>query len=248
MRKGWLVVLALLLCLPLIGSAQSINYYPAGGLATLTGTTTATTSSVPLLLPNGSASAPSLSFSNYPTQGLYIDATYLYMKPSNGLVVCSNATCSVQKAYISNGFFMGNSGSLSWTTTDGNPLTTVDLSLRRDAAATLQLGADADTATAQTIKGSDSTGSGTAGGSLTLKGGAGTSGNADGGNLVLAGGALAGSGEYGAVTISDLGTKPTCDAGIRGGFWYDAGGAGVADTFEVCRKDAADAYAWVSVF
>ena len=44
------------------------------------------------------------------------------------------------------------------------------------------------------------------------------------------------------------GTKPACDSGRRGMFWYVAGGAGVLDTFEVCRKDAADAYAWVSIF
>jgi hypothetical protein len=50
------------------------------------------------------------------------------------------------------------------------------------------------------------------------------------------------------VRLNTTGTKPTCTAGIRGALWYGAGGAGVLDTFEVCRKDAADAYAWVSVF
>lgn len=44
------------------------------------------------------------------------------------------------------------------------------------------------------------------------------------------------------------GSKPTCDSGNRGTVWYVAGGAGVADTFELCRKDNADAYAWVSLF
>jgi len=33
----------------------------------------------------------------------------------------------------------------------------------------------------------------------------------------------------------------------RGSFWYEAGGVGVADTVEVCRKDSGNAYAWVSV-
>lgn len=42
----------------------------------------------------------------------------------------------------------------------------------------------------------------------------------------------------------DNGTKPACAAGIRGMVWYDAGAASVKDTFEVCAKDAADAYAW----
>lgn len=40
--------------------------------------------------------------------------------------------------------------------------------------------------------------------------------------------------------------KPACDSTSRGTIWYTPGGAGVADTFEKCRKDAADAYAWVT--
>ena len=42
--------------------------------------------------------------------------------------------------------------------------------------------------------------------------------------------------------------EPTCAAGIRGTVNYVAGGAGVADTFKVCQKSAADAYAWVTLF
>lgn len=44
------------------------------------------------------------------------------------------------------------------------------------------------------------------------------------------------------------GTRPTCDATTRGTFWYVAGGAGVADTCEICRKDNLGAYAWVTLF
>lgn len=40
------------------------------------------------------------------------------------------------------------------------------------------------------------------------------------------------------------GTKPTCNASYRGTMWYVAGGAGVADTAEICSKSSADAYAW----
>ena len=47
-----------------------------------------------------------------------------------------------------------------------------------------------------------------------------------------------------ALQLDDPGTRPTCDSGHRGWVWYDAGGAGVADTVEICTKDAADAYAW----
>lgn len=44
------------------------------------------------------------------------------------------------------------------------------------------------------------------------------------------------------------GSKPACNAGNRGLVWYVAGGAGVLDTFELCRKAADDSYAWVSLF
>lgn len=42
-------------------------------------------------------------------------------------------------------------------------------------------------------------------------------------------------------------TKPTCDVNSRFKIWPVAGGAGVADTFEVCTKDAANVYAWRSL-
>jgi len=50
-------------------------------------------------------------------------------------------------------------------------------------------------------------------------------------------------GQYGAQFI-DSGTRPACAVGVRGVQWLEAGGAGVSDSFEVCYKDAADAYAW----
>ena len=40
------------------------------------------------------------------------------------------------------------------------------------------------------------------------------------------------------------GTKPTCDSSTRGTQFYVAGGAGVADTMEVCAKATTDLYAW----
>lgn len=44
------------------------------------------------------------------------------------------------------------------------------------------------------------------------------------------------------------GAKPTCDSAARGSIWYEPGGAGVLDTLEICRKDAANVYAWVTLF
>ena len=43
------------------------------------------------------------------------------------------------------------------------------------------------------------------------------------------------------------GSRPTCDASSRGMTWYVAGGAGVADTIEICGKAAADTYSWVAL-
>ena len=44
------------------------------------------------------------------------------------------------------------------------------------------------------------------------------------------------------------GTEGTCDATLRGQVVMVQGGAGVADTFRICRKDAADAYAWTALY
>lgn len=44
------------------------------------------------------------------------------------------------------------------------------------------------------------------------------------------------------------GTEATCDATTRGQVVMVQGGAGVADTLRVCRKDAADAYAWTALY
>jgi hypothetical protein len=59
---------------------------------------------------------------------------------------------------------------------------------------------------------------------------------------------LTGKLTVGSVDITDTGAKPTCDATTRGTFWVDEGGAGVADTVEVCSKDAGDAYAWRALY
>jgi hypothetical protein len=59
---------------------------------------------------------------------------------------------------------------------------------------------------------------------------------------------LRGTVELGTEAKWNSGTEGTCDASKRGRVVVVYGGAGVADTFRVCRKDAADAYAWVSLY
>lgn len=47
------------------------------------------------------------------------------------------------------------------------------------------------------------------------------------------------------VQIDTTGSKTTCAGNNRGSLFYQRGGAGVADVTYECRKDTADAYAWV---
>jgi hypothetical protein len=43
------------------------------------------------------------------------------------------------------------------------------------------------------------------------------------------------------------GTRPTCSTTTRGTSWYVAGGAGQADTYQICVKNSSDVFAWVDV-
>lgn len=54
--------------------------------------------------------------------------------------------------------------------------------------------------------------------------------------------------QAGAFDLDDGGTQPTCDSSTRGYFWMDEGGAGVADSVDVCAKDSGDAYAWRTIY
>ena len=52
----------------------------------------------------------------------------------------------------------------------------------------------------------------------------------------------------GGVRYNTATAKPTCDSTVRGTTWFTQGAPGVKDTFEVCAKDAADAYAWRTLY
>ena len=53
--------------------------------------------------------------------------------------------------------------------------------------------------------------------------------------------------EFGdALQLSTTTSQPTCNSTNRGAFWIIRGGNGVADTLQVCMKNNADAYAWVT--
>ncbi len=108
------------------------------------------------LMSDGTAALPSIGFTNDPDTGFYsyasgnigisIDGTRRYYLDSNTFFIETN-TAKIR---------MGS---------------TLDLTLGRFAANTLQLGLDAATATAQKIKGPDSSTASAAGGNLSLQGG-----------------------------------------------------------------------------
>jgi hypothetical protein len=52
----------------------------------------------------------------------------------------------------------------------------------------------------------------------------------------------------GGIALNTATAKPTCSATTRGTFWVTQNGAGVKDNVEVCAKDAADAYAWRTIY
>lgn len=46
--------------------------------------------------------------------------------------------------------------------------------------------------------------------------------------------------------LTTTAAQPSCNSGNRGLWWVVRGGAGVADVLQICMKDAADAYGWVT--
>jgi hypothetical protein len=54
----------------------------------------------------------------------------------------------------------------------------------------------------------------------------------------------------GGVRINTTIARPVCDAvsNTRGTFWFTNGGLNVADTLEICAKDAAENYGWRKIY
>ena len=52
----------------------------------------------------------------------------------------------------------------------------------------------------------------------------------------------------GGLRLDTADAQPACDATTRGTFWVVQNGAGVKDDVQVCAKDAADAYAWRTLY
>jgi hypothetical protein len=48
--------------------------------------------------------------------------------------------------------------------------------------------------------------------------------------------------------LQTAGAQPACSASVRGTLWQTNGGPGVKDSVSICAKDAADAYAWRTIY
>ncbi len=196
-----------------------------------------------LVLPSGTAANPALQ----------IGSGFANLYDNSGLIIglgASNSLLWVKTAQIE----IAQATSLGWGLTGA-----FDLQLAREAAYVLQQGADAPVPLAQTFKAPDGSGTDINGAKFTFGGGRGT-GTGTGGPACFS---TSPAGTTGSsqnalverVCIDSTGglrwlttAEPTCNSTTRGTVNYVAGGAGVLDTFKLCRKDAADAYAWVTLF
>ena len=52
----------------------------------------------------------------------------------------------------------------------------------------------------------------------------------------------------GGVRINTVNIQPACDSNSRATFWVTQGTSGVKDKVDVCAKDAADVYAWRTLY
>jgi len=210
-----------------------------GGNVTMTGT---------LRVPSGAAATTALAIGAVNT-GFYEIASGI------GLSLAG----STKYIVIGNDYRLDPSTVFGWSPV--SIATSLDTILGREAAATLQMGSDVNGAAVnQTFKAHDGiTGTDVSGANLTIAAGRGT-GAGTGGTLIFQTAPVGSTGTTAQTLATVLtlpksgglqvatGTKPTCEAATRGTLYYVAGGAGVADTYEACRKDAGDSYAWVAIY
>lgn len=208
------------------------------------------TTAGPVLVPDGTQSAPAFASASTPSSGISFPASTALDVHISGSRNWRFAATSVK---LSSGF------TISWTNGDG--ASNADLFVGRDLSAALQLGSDSASPIAQTLKAHDGSGTDKAGGDLTLASGNCTGAGAAGvcSKLILATTNIGTTGSSQNTSTARLhvpqdgglqwltATRPTCDAAHRGAVFYVAGGVGVVDTYEICRKDSGDSYAWTTL-
>jgi hypothetical protein len=214
----------------------------------------------PLNLALGTVSAPTYSFTGDPDTGMYSPTGNTVAFSSAGTKVFQANTSSFTPG-VNNAFELGTS-SLSWSSVyaglysaasglrvhssgfgtgivivasglpspDGGTFA----GLYGEAGANNPIGVTGGADTAGTPKG-------------VILQGQNHTGATTGGGVVIRGGASA-SGTGGGIKFVTPSTKATCNSTNRGMYWHTLGGAGVKDDVEVCAKDAADVYAWRTIY
>jgi hypothetical protein len=216
--------------------------------------------SFPLLAPNGLSTAPSYSFTSFPTEGMYHTTEsgqqYANVKGGNATGTHGILRVGLQGRWTSKSggttysqFDLGTSGFAFDTV--GNFSATPDGYIEfHGAGSHADFGTTVGLNTAMARFFNDAhfeiTGAVSGGAQVSVTGQ--TSG---GGGVLVMTQASDGAGNVSSFSVSPSGlavttggTKPTCSVTFRSYLWIVTGGAGVADTFEVCAKDAGDAYAW----
>jgi|GEM_PF-2840037 len=226
------------------------------------------TATVPFLQADGADTGPSYSFTDNTTAGLWDSSDHIILqgKRASGTDTASTGT------YLRSGVGTGTAagGNISLTIAPGGAASGSSLNtlqgafFAHGAQGYVNIGGvdvnGYSTPSLSSWMGVDSAAGNTDydGGAVVIRGGFGTGAGVPGWIYLRTGSAL-GSGStqqtesnrliikpQGPV-VSDSGTKPTCDSTIRGVLWRDQGGAGVADTFEVCAKNSSDTYAWYAL-
>jgi len=137
----------------------------------------------------------------------------------------------------------------------------MDVGLGRGGVGELVLGLGDKTGVpiANTLRGPNATGTNLAGVDTTFQASLGTGTGAVGHLLFKAAAAAQASGTTQQTPVTHLsiggggvqwgsGTEPACNASARGSVVYVPGGAGVADTFRICVKNASDTYAYQALY
>ena len=142
----------------------------------------------PILLPNGTAAAPSLASASDPTTGWYY--------PGAAGTLAYSAAGSARYQLNGTYFNLGSGMGIGWKDNALITLGSTDLILVREAAATLQMGNDAAGVTNQLFKGPDRITSDGVGGDLTFAGGR-NRGASAGGSIIFQTSPAAGAGVAG---------------------------------------------------
>jgi hypothetical protein len=141
-----------------------------------------TTFGAPVIFPDGTVAAPSITFAGDTDHGFYRQGSAVLDMANNG---------NVMFRWNGAAFVLTSAGSLNWTSANADG--TIDLRLTREGAAILQMGADVNgAAVAQTLKAHDGiTGTDVAGANLTVAAGRGTGAGTSGNVILQAASALA---------------------------------------------------------